>query len=212
MNRHLIIVYVVISLISGPVYSSGGYDHGTATGKGMLELDFTLNPFNVFEQGQSYVVFGWGISDRLDLHGYYSIHAEGFNTYYWGLFYQFLQTTKLDLATAAGFRTNVASQNRDLFFPQLLYTVKLNRGYTLGGSVVALTVTGGSENEQSRVAMDVALFIPLHRYVPLPEKIRELRLGLGLFNPVTNATVEPGQFIPTYSIDVKFGRIRPGRN
>ena len=210
MNRHQIIVSVVIFLTSGPALSSGGYDHGTATGKGMLELDFTLNPFNMFEQGQSYVVFGWGIGDRLDLHGYYSVHVEGFNTYYWGLFYQFLNTTKLDLATAAGFRTNLANQNRDLFFPQMLYTVKLNRGYSLGGSVVALTITSVSENEQSRVAMDVALFIPLHRYIPLPEKIRELRLGLGLFNPVTNANVEPGQFIPTYSIDVKFNRIRPG--
>jgi hypothetical protein len=212
MNRHQIIVSVVIFLTSGPALSSGGYDHGTATGKGMLELDFTLNPFNMFEQGQSYVVFGWGIGDRLDLHGYYSVHVEGFNTYYWGLFYQFLNTTKLDLATATGFRTNLANQNRDLFFPQMLYTVKLNRGYSLGGSVVALNATSAAGNEQSRIAIDVALFIPLHRYVALPEKIRELRLSVGLFNPVTNADVEPGQFIPTYSIDVKFGRIGAGRN
>ena len=212
MNRHQIIVSVVIFLTSGPALSSGGYDHGTATGKGMLELDFTLNPFNMFEQGQSYVVFGWGIGDRLDLHGYYSVHVEGFNTYYWGLFYQFLNTTKLDLATATGFRTNLANQNLDLFFPQMLYTVKLNRGYSLGGSVVALNATSAAGNEQSRIAIDVALFIPLHRYVALPEKIRELRLSVGLFNPVTNADVEPGQFIPTYSIDVKFGRIGAGRN
>jgi hypothetical protein len=40
----------------------------------------------------------------------------------------------------------------------------------------------------------------------LPNSVKDLKLGVGLFNPVTNSTVDPGEFIPTYSIDIKFGR------
>jgi hypothetical protein len=56
------------------------------------------------------------------------------------------------------------------------------------------------------LAMDVALFIPLSRYLSLPGSVKDLKLGVGLFNPVTNSAVDPGKFIPTYSIDIKFGK------
>ncbi len=201
MKKYLIILFLAVV----PLFPSGGYDHGTATGRGLLELDFTWNPFNMFEQGQSYVVFGYGLAKRIDVHGYYSVHTEGFHTYYAGLFFQFLKSDKVDLATAVGTRINRKNKNSDLFFPQLLYTIKLKDGYSVGGSFVNIMGEGNQSVESMPLAMDVALFIPLSRYMSLPDTVRDLKLGVGLFNPVTNSTVEPGQFIPTYSIDVKFG-------
>ena len=41
------------------LYASGGYDNGTATGKDKLGLDITLNPFNYFENGQSFIVLSY---------------------------------------------------------------------------------------------------------------------------------------------------------
>ena len=189
-----------------PLFPSGGYDHGTSTGKGLWELDFTWNPFNLFEQGQSYVVFGYGVTERMDLHGYYSIHAEGFQTYYAGLFFQFLRSEKVDLATAAGMRINRGNNNNDLFFPQLLYTIKLKDGYSVGGSFVNIMDNVHQPFKSMPLAIDVTFFIPLCRYLSLPNTVKDLKLGVGLFNPVTNNAVDPGQFIPTYSIDIKFGR------
>ncbi len=196
----------MLSLAVVPLFPSGGYDHGTSTGKGLLELDFTWNPFNIFEQGQSYVVLGYGFTDRLDIHGYYSIHTEGFHTYYAGLFFQFLRSEKIDLATAVGFRINRGNKNSDLFLPQLLYTIKLKDGYSVGGSFVNIMSDLNQSVESMPLTMDVALFIPLNRYLPLPNFIKDLKLGVGLFNPVTNSRVNPGKFIPTYSVDIKFSR------
>jgi len=197
---------IIFSLAVVSLYPSGGYDHGTSTGKGLFELDFTWNPFNIFEQGQSYVVLGYGLTDKLDIHGYYSIHTEGFHTYYAGLFFQFLKSEKVDLATALGMRLNRENKNSDLFFPQLLYTIKLKDGYSVGGSFVNIMGDVNQSVESMPLAMDVALFIPLSRYLSLPDTIKDLKLGVGLFNPVTNSKVDPGKFIPTYSIDIKFGR------
>ena len=197
---------IILSLAIVPLFPSGGYDHGTATGKGLLELDFTWNPFNIFEQGQSYVVLGYGFTDRLDIHGYYSIHKEGFHTYYAGLFFQFLKSNKIDLSTAVGMRINRENKNSDLFLPQLLYTIKLKNGYSIGGSFVNIMSDINQSVESMSLAMDVALFIPLNQYLSLPNFIKDLKLGVGLFNPVTNSRVDPGKFIPTYSIDIKFDR------
>ena len=158
----------------------------------------------MFKQGQSYVVLGYGLTNRLDIHGFYSIHTEGFHTYYAGLFYQFLRSEKIDLATAVGMRINRENKNSDLFFPQLLYTIKLKDEYSLGGSFVNIMDDVNRPIESMTLALDVALFIPLNRYLSLPDTIKDLKLGIGLFNPVTNRTIDPGKFIPTYSIDIKF--------
>ena len=197
---------IILSLAVAPLFPSGGYDHGTSTGKGLIELDFTWNPFDIFEQGQSYVVFGYGLTERMDVHGYYSVHTEGFHSYYAGLFFQFLRSEKVDLATAAGMRINRANQNNDLFFPQLLYTIKLKDGYSVGGSFVNIMDNVHQPFKSMPLAIDVTFFIPLSRYLPLPDTVKDLKLGIGLFNPVTNMAVDPGQFIPTYSIDIKFGK------
>ena len=196
----------ILSLLLVPLFPSGGYDHGTATGKGLLELDFTWNPFDYFEQGQSYVVLGYGLTEKLDFHGYYSLHREGFHTYYGGLFYQFLSSKRVDLATAAGMRINRENGNSDLFLPQLLYTFKMGGGFSVGGSFVNIVSDFEKSREVMPLAMDVTLFFPLNKYIPLPGTVKDLKLGVGLFNPITNSSVEPGQFIPTYSIDIKFGK------
>lgn len=195
---------ITLALLISTLVSSGGYDHGTATGKGQFELDLTWNPFDYFEQGQSYVVLGYGITDRFDLHGYYSIHTEGFHTFYAGIFYQFLRSNRLDLATAVGLRTNRTNELMDLFFPQLLYTFKLNGGFAIGGSFVNIPNDQGILDRKIPIVMDIFLHIPIEKFMSLPNNISDLKVALGLFNPVTNTSIDKGQFIPTYSLDLKF--------
>ena len=59
---------MLISLLFG----SGGFDHGTSAGKNNLDISLTWNPFNHFEYGQNYIVLGYGLTDKIDIHGYYS--------------------------------------------------------------------------------------------------------------------------------------------
>ena len=80
MNLKLIYITFFYSILFG----SGGYDHGTSAGKGNLDISLTWNPFGYFEQGQSYMVLGYGITNRLDLHGYFSAKNKDiifFDTY-----------------------------------------------------------------------------------------------------------------------------------
>ena len=114
MNPKLITMTLFISIIFG----SGGYDHGTSAGKGNWDISLTWNPFNYFEQGQSYVVLGYGLTKRLDIHGYYSATHNGGNNYYGGFSYQFLNTPFLDLSTAVGMRAYTDNSNMHLFLPQ----------------------------------------------------------------------------------------------
>ena len=88
------------------VFASGGYDHGTSAGKGNFDFSLTLNPFNYFEYGQSYVVIGYGLTDRLDINGYYSAWKDKNENYYYGLSYQLYRSKNLDLLTGFGFRKN----------------------------------------------------------------------------------------------------------
>ena len=37
--------------------------------------------------------------------------------------------------------------------------------------------------------------------------IKEIKVCLSLFNPVTNTLVEKNKFIPTYSVDIKFEKL-----
>ena len=117
---------IFLILFVNTVWSSGGYDHGTSTGKSKLQIDLTWNPFNYFENGQSYIVIGYGITNRLDIHGYYCDHSNynnGVDSYYYGLFFQFLDSKYLDLATAFGKRKMTNLEYDHFFFPQLLYNV-----------------------------------------------------------------------------------------
>ncbi|SVD66626.1 uncharacterized protein METZ01_LOCUS419480, partial [marine metagenome] len=70
---YLIIIAIVCSHWSATILSaSGGYDNGTATGKGKVGLDLTWNPFNYFPEGQSYIVLSYGFTDKFDFHSYFS--------------------------------------------------------------------------------------------------------------------------------------------
>ena len=81
-------LFIIISLnflfLNNNLLASGGFDNGTPTGKGKLGLDITINPFNYFKQGQSYIVLSYGITNKIDIHSYYSIPADGFDNYYLG--------------------------------------------------------------------------------------------------------------------------------
>ena len=190
--------------------ASGGYDHGTAAGKGNWNISLTWNPFNYFEHGQSYMVLGYGLTKRLDIHGYYSAIHNGSDNYYGGLSYQFLNTPFLDLSTAVGMRAYTDNSVLHLFLPQLLYTVKLSDRIRIGGSFVDIrsvslfdnstrdkdTSTGSVEGKLG-VAKDVFLMVKVYEN----EKYK-IDITAGGFNPVLWEP-EYGDWYPTYSIDIK---------
>jgi len=175
--------------------ASGGYDHGTAAGKGNWDISLTWNPFNYFEQGQSYVVLGYGLTKRLDIHGYYSLMSNGSDNYYGGLSYQFLDTPFLDLSTAVGMRAYTDNRDLHLFMPQLLYTVKLSKRIHVGGSFVDIR---SQKLETSKgIASDVFLMLNIYE-----NKKYKIDITAGGFNPVLWEP-EDGDWFPTYSFDIK---------
>ena len=159
-------------------------------------LDFTLNPGNKIRTGQSYIVWGYGLTDRLDFHGYASHEASGTNQIYAGLMYNFYSSDWLDLSTAIGFRERKGVT--DLFLPQLLYTVKLPYDYDIIGAVVDVT---NLENGFNRgAAYDVALRIPVpERFTPAFLRAAKPKLSVGAFRGAGRT-----KWNPTYSVDFKF--------
>ena len=163
----MIIIAIVCYHWSTTILSaSGGYDNGTANGKGKVGLDLTWNPFNYFPEGQSYLVLSYGFSDKFDIHGYYSIPASGSDNYYLGLFYQFYKNIYLDLATAVGIRKYRKISERHLFAPQLLYTFYPFRSLRIGGNLVALRDIDRN-NKLIGTTVDIAILIPIY----IPEKL-----------------------------------------
>ena len=132
MNLKLIYIIFFYSILFG----SGGYDHGTSAGKGNLDISLTWNPFGYFEQGQSYMVLGYGITNRFDLHAYFSAKNNTDGNYYAGFSFQFYKSSKFDFSTAIGIRKYVSNSNTHIFTPQLLYTIHLNNKIDIGGSFV----------------------------------------------------------------------------
>jgi hypothetical protein len=201
MNSKLI----KITLLSTFLFASesGGYDHGSSAGKGNWDISLTWNPFNYFEQGQSYVVLGYGLTKRLDIHGYYSLRPNGSDNYYGGLSYQFVNVPFLDLSTAIGLRTYTDNSNLHLFWPQLLYTVKFIDRVHIGGSLVnirGVKHTSSKEDlghENFGLAKDVFFMVNIYE-----NKKYKIDITAGGFNPVF---WEPksGDWYPTYSLDIK---------
>ena len=184
-------------LFTATVFGSGGYDNGTATGKGKFRLDLTWNPFDRFKSGQTYAVMSYGLTNRLDMHGYISNHISGYQTWYGGIFYQFLKTKKLDLATAVGIRRRFDQNWTHVFLPQLLYTAIITDKLYLGGSFVDI------RNQKSGIrygtALDVGIF---YRLKYETKRIESISIGIGAFHP---STWNPNSyFLPTYSVDLKF--------
>lgn len=191
MRPKLITIILFFSIIFG----SGGYDHGTSAGKGNWDISLTWNPFNYFSQGQSYVVLGYGLTNRLDIHGYYSYTHQGNDNYYGGLSYQFYKSKRLDVSTAIGIRKYVNETTTHLFLPQLLYTINLSERLSVGGSFVDIR----NQNLYTRkgVAKDVFLMVNIYE-----NKKYKIDLTVGGFDPVL---WEPnsGDWYPTYSLDLK---------
>ena len=175
--------------------ASGGYDHGTAAGKRNLDISLTWNPFNYFEQGQSYVIFGYGLTNHLDVHGYYSSSHKHHNNYYGGLLYQFYQSKRINLSTAIGIRKYSNQNTTHLFFPQLLYTTHLTEKLHIGGSFVDIR----TQDLKTRLGTTIDVFI---LYKIFENNNYKVSFTTGLFNPVM---WEPnlGDWYPTYSIDIK---------
>ncbi|MBK6717824.1 MAG: hypothetical protein IPG57_22830 [Burkholderiales bacterium] len=180
-------------LIATSGQAAGGYDQGTPAGKGDLDLDFTLNPMDRVKNGQSYVVWGYGLTDRLDFHGYASHEAGGTDQIYYGLMVNFYRNAWLDLSTAFGLRHRSGRTHR--LFPQLLYTVRLPQQFDLIGSFTRVTDT--KDGPVGRTTIDLALRIPLPE-AWRPRLAKEWKLDLGAFRNTG------GQWNPTYSVDFKF--------
>lgn len=175
------------------VFSSGGYDNGSAVGEGNLALDFTLNPGDTVENGQSYITWNYGFTDTIGFHGYLSHEAKGTNQIYYGIKYTFLENNTLDLSTAIGLRHRESETH--IYLPQLLYTYKLPKNYDIGGSVVY--VYDFTDSTKLGTTLDIALRIPIH-LIWLNKYVSSTKLAIGAFR---NAS---GNIYPTYSIDVKF--------
>ena len=205
----LLRIIVILVIYNNYATGSGAYDNGTSVGQDKLKLDFTWNPFNYFDFGQNYIVARYGITNRIDLHGYFCDHGkykDGVNSYYFGLFYQFLDTKYLDLATAVGRRKMMDLTYSHIFFPQLLYNVKLAKGFTIGGSFVnvrKLDKLVFTKSNNNWLAFDIGLFIPFKKFIDESSLIDDLKLGIGLFKTgIRNK--KSSRFLPTYSIDIKF--------
>lgn len=196
-----IYLIILVLLINDFGFSSGGYDNGTSNGKGVLQLDFTLNPFNIFEQGQSYIVCGYGLSNKFDLHGYLSKHAEGYYSYYYGIYLQLIKLKFIDLSSAVGLREYSNSDVKHIFYPQLLFTLKLKNNYEIGGSLVSIR---NFNNNYLGSSFDIFISIPIKIgfIKKINKNIYRSNLSVGLFKP---ALWKPKNslFHPTYSIDTK---------
>ena len=81
--------FIYFILFTTQLFASGAYDNGTSTGKGKFKFDLTWNPFDLIDYGQSYIVSSYGLTDKLDFHGYLSKHPENYYSYYFGIFYLF---------------------------------------------------------------------------------------------------------------------------
>jgi hypothetical protein len=195
MFKKLILKFLLISIIFG----SGGFDHGKSAGKGNLDLSLTWNPFNYFKQGQSYLIFGYGITNKLDIHGYLSEAKNNPINYYFGLSYQFFKSNRLDFSTAIGYRSFINNNTQShLFLPQLLFKYKHKDNFGLGGS--AVNVIDKDLKINQGMAIDLFLYLGIYE-----NKKYKIDLTFGGFKPVLWKP-EGAKWHPTYSIDIKFKR------
>ena len=184
---------------SSILIASGGFDNGTATQKGEIGLDLTWNPFNYLPKGQSYIVLSYGISNQLNIHGYYSTPAKGNDNYYIGTFYQFINYKYLDLATAVGLRKYNPKYETHIFFPQILYTIKINQKFYIGGSFV--TIRKLEEFISIGTAKDIAAIIPIYRSKDNSKNVNSINFAIGMFRPILWKP-DKSSWHPTYSIDL----------
>ena len=204
---------LILILFVGLLWASGGYDHGTSTGKGKLQIDLTWNPFNYFEYGQSYVVFGYGITNKIDLHGYFANHGNyqnGVNSYYYGIFYQYFDSKYLDLATAFGKRKMMNLDYSHFFFPQLLYRIIPNKIFSIGGSIVKVRDSRLPifyYNKNDWLAVNINLLIPITKFLPEIDYIEDIKFALGIFKTGMKSDGGSTEIMFNYSIDILFKKL-----
>ena len=193
VGKKIIPLFLFFSVLFG----SGGFDNGTATGRGKFQLDLTWNPFDKIEFGQTYGIISYGITNRFDIHGYISRHTGPYYTWYGGLFYQFYKSDKIDLATAIGVRKRIDTSLTHLFSPQMFYTLKITEKISIGGSIVNVYNINSEKNFGS--TLDVSLGYQIQVQT---KKIESITINVGGFHPVT--WKPDAYFLPTYSLDIKF--------
>jgi hypothetical protein len=178
------------------VFCSGGYDGGSLAGKGIWDISLTLNPFNYFKQGQSYIVLGYGLTKSLDINAYYSKNSSELNhNYYLGLSYGIYSSKLIDISTAIGVRKYTKSSLTHFFVPQLLHTLKLTKDFGIGGSFVSIR----NKNINNNLGTAIDLFIYYNLFKNNKYKVD---LTIGAFKPV-HWKPEKNDWYPTYSIDFK---------
>ena len=191
----------LLILISFSLNASGGYDNGSSIEKGNIGIDLTWNPFNYWEKGQSYAVISYGITDKFNLHGYYSTPVKGNDNYYIGIFYQFIKYKYLDLATAIGARHYNPKFEKHLFGPQLLYTIHPSKIFSIGGSIV--NVRDVKKNFKNiGITIDFGLIIPILKKGKFNKGIYSIDFTIGAFKPILWKP-KKGIWHPTYSFDFK---------
>jgi len=191
--NYKIAILLITSIFPNIACASGGYDNGTPAGEGKLDIEITLNPGDVVDKGQSYIVWGYGLTNTLDFHGYISHEAGGSDQIYYGLMYNFYSNATLDLSTAIGARHRQKLIN--LYAPQLLYTIRLFQDYDVIGSMVNVYDT--DQNLNRGITYDIAFRIPFKESLT-PSFIKDAKLAIGAFRGLS------GNIYPTYSIDLRF--------
>ena len=199
ISNLFLIISLIFLFLNNNLLASGGFDNGTPTGKGKLGLDITINPFNFFKQGQSYIVLSYGITNKINIHGYYSIPADGYDNYYFGLFNQFLKVKNISLATAIGVRQYKKSHDSHLFFPQLLYTFNIYKDIKVGGSIVTVRNYKNHFNSLG-TTRDISIILPIIKSKESKKLIESTNFCIGFFKPILWKP-KNSSWHPTYSID-----------
>ena len=196
-------IFYLILYIIPIIYASGAYDHGTSAGKNNWDISITLNPFNLINYGQNYAILSYGYTNEIDIVNYISKHYNGAKSFYVGGLYQFLSDDLLDLSTAIGIRKIFHSNNSfDLFFPQLLYNIKLPHKYTIGGSIINVGTLLNKKIEYKGIAIDISVFKPLPFINKKSKIINDAYFGFGIFQN-TEMKLLSNDFYFHYSIDLK---------
>jgi len=192
MKQRIIFVNIIFFSI---LLGDGGYDFALSAGKKNLDLSLTINPYNYFDEGQSYLIVGYGLTNNIDLQFYYSSSHNKSDNYYTGLLYQFYNGKKLGLSTALGIRKFSELNDINYFFPQFLYSFKVTNKFFIAGSTVDV------RNENLSIdGRSIDIFFKYNFYT---NKKFKIFFTTGLFKP---ALWKPKNydFHPTYSFDIKF--------
>ena len=93
------------------------------------------------------------------------------------------------------------------FFPQLLFNIKLKNNFSIGGSFVNVKKESNPmifRSNDERITFDIALFLPLTKYLINLINVEDAKLGLGFFVPSFSNIFYIKEIYPTYSLDMKF--------